>query len=286
LPQVEKSLHKAQRALLALITSTESQDFSALSRSGAASEIDWERIENFVGYGSIDAQVVFIGIEEGLVDAGALRNDLLWRSTFGEVMNLEEAHRGLAHGTKLFGNRPRSQPTWDAISDLMLRFNRAAAISQKQWLEKRIVYRTHELGQSGSSTLLMELLPLPNQNASSWPYGALFPDRKECASRTAYLKKVLPLRLKALSEALSQHKRKAIICYGRGGWLASGVPSRYGGWLTFKQLFPGIAWASFEGLRKYEIATWHGAKVTLAYHLSRWFRSKTQLDELASIALP
>jgi hypothetical protein len=46
----------------------------------SSTAINWERIESFIGYGRRDAPVVFIGMEEGLADKSALKNDLIRRS--------------------------------------------------------------------------------------------------------------------------------------------------------------------------------------------------------------
>jgi len=83
---------------------------------------DWDSIEAFIGYGRLDAPVVFIGMEEGLADVNALASDLALRSTFVPVMDLELAHRGIVDGESLFADSPRSQPTWRVMADVMLRF--------------------------------------------------------------------------------------------------------------------------------------------------------------------
>ena len=84
--------------------------------------MDWDVIESFVGYGNINAPVVFVGMEEGLADPERLQDDLKYRSTFEPVMDVYEAHLGLAKGKKLFGDRPRGQRTWRVMADVMLHF--------------------------------------------------------------------------------------------------------------------------------------------------------------------
>ncbi|HEV2738689.1 MAG TPA: hypothetical protein VGU66_08935 [Candidatus Elarobacter sp.] len=85
--------------------------------------IDWQRIENFVGFGRRDAPVVFIGMEEGLKKADELDEDLAIRSTYeSPVMDLKEAHRGIAGTDRYFDpDRAPRQPTWRVMADLMLR---------------------------------------------------------------------------------------------------------------------------------------------------------------------
>jgi hypothetical protein len=88
-----------------------------------ASVIAWTRIEGFIGFGRGDAPVVFIGMEEGLKNAAALDEDLAIRSSYmSNVMDLKEAHRGIAGTERYFDpDRAPRQPTWRVMADLMLR---------------------------------------------------------------------------------------------------------------------------------------------------------------------
>jgi hypothetical protein len=71
----------------------------------ATSEIVWDKIENSIGYGRADAPVMFIGMEEGASkDPEA---DLVTRFSYENRARLEAG--------------ARYQPTWDKMSDLMLR---------------------------------------------------------------------------------------------------------------------------------------------------------------------
>jgi hypothetical protein len=236
--------------------------------------IDWKRIEGFIGYGNIKAPLVFIGIEEGLAKPAALqqdilRQDLLWRSTFKPVMDAKDAHEGLADGPGLFSDRPRKQQTWRAMADAMLHFNGETFKSKAERSKARKEYRPLALGRSIANSLLIELLPYPSKDRKTWLYTDRFP------TKGAYVAAILPERLKLISEALRQCPREAIICYGQEDWP------------TFKRLFPRARWKPVKGrYNKFECATWRGAKVTLAYHFSRFFNTDEELDELSAVALP
>src|ERR1700728_1505894 len=96
--------------------------------------IDWNRIETFIGYGREDAPVVFVGIEEGLSEEESLEGDLLRRSAFESIMDLQLAHQGIAGTDRFFdADRPKSQRTWCAMCDLVLR-RRAHAIKPNRRL--------------------------------------------------------------------------------------------------------------------------------------------------------
>jgi hypothetical protein len=232
-------------------------------------KIDWRRIESFVGYGNVQAPVVFVGLEEGLARPEALRQDLLWRSTFKPVMDVGKAHEGLADGPSLFSDRPRRQPTWRVMADAMLHYDGAIFPDPKDRSLERKLYRRCDLGRGFGDALLVELLPYPNKKKTDWPYSDRFPSRED------YIAAILPKRLKLISRVLAGNPRTAIICYGQSAW-----PS-------FKQLFPSDAkWKVVSGRYNiFECATWKGAKVTLTYHFSRYFNTDKQLDELSDVAL-
>ena len=94
--------------------------------------IDWDRIENFIGYGNINAPVVFIGMEESLDNDVPLADDLRMRSQFDKVVDLRAA--GEASIRKF-------QRTWKPMCDLMLR--RCGKASN---YESRLSYQIKELG--------------------------------------------------------------------------------------------------------------------------------------------
>jgi hypothetical protein len=85
--------------------------------------IDWQRIEEFIGFGRRDASVVFIGMEEGLKEAERLDEDLEVRSRYvTAVMDLKAAHDVIAGTERYFDpDRAPRQPTWRVMANLMLR---------------------------------------------------------------------------------------------------------------------------------------------------------------------
>jgi hypothetical protein len=227
---------------------------------------DWRRIEDFIGYGRLAAPVVFLGVEEGLADEAALHDDLLRRSQFESVMDVKEAHEGIADGQSLFSDNPRRQPTWRVMADVMLHFENRQFSSTDERKAERTAYRAKRLGRKDGNSLLAELLPYPHRNTGSWLYGEKF------SGREAYVDAILPQRIKLLDDVLSERPRKAVICYGRSEWP------------NFKRLFEGVpAWRI---LGRFECAEWHGARVTLTDHFAtKYFNTDNELDELSAVAL-
>jgi len=231
--------------------------------------INWDRIENFVGYGNRAAPVVFIGMEEGLKEEDGLLGDLLVRSRWPDrVMDLEKAHEGIA-GTELSFDPERApkQPTWRVMSDLMLRRGGNSAPTRVD--RKR--YRTLRLGRAGGDTLLAELLPYPNKKydkSETWLYRQFgqYNDRHE------YEKALLGPRKQLLREALAWHPRKLVVCYGKHHWE------------HFQGLFDGVRWRDIGP--KFRVGEGGVSRVILTTHFSdRGLNTDVQLAELAATAL-
>lgn len=230
--------------------------------------IDWARIERFIGYGRIDAPIVFVGMEEGLASEQGLERDLESRSAFAPVMDLEEAHRTIADGDSLFTDSPRRQPTWRVMADLMLQYGKQRFSDSQSRALARKMYRAKELGRSTGDTLLTELLPYPHKRKSSWLYERF----GKYATRDEYVSRLLPERQVLIRHALFAFQRTAIVCYGREDWP------------NFKALFPEAQWVP---VLRFESAAWKGARITLSDHFAtKYFNTDVQLDELAAVALP
>jgi len=235
---------------------------------------DFEKIERFLGYGNPNAEIVFVGLEEGLADVKRLDADLRYRSTFSKsVMDVFEAHLGLAKGRKLFRDKPRGQRTWRVMADVLLHWEDRVPPRKEDRSALRKRYRANVLGDDGDLALLLELLPLPHVNSKHWLYKRY--DRYD--NRDDYEAEVIDKRLELLRDAIAQCDRKAIICYGHKGWN------------DFKRLFPkDTEWVEDRGcFGKYLSAECNGAKVTLTNHfVSKYFNRDEQLDELAAVVLP
>jgi hypothetical protein len=259
-----KALERQRKANLA----EQQRNRIAQAKARAAKQIDWHVIERFIGYGDIEAPVVFVGMEEGLGDVNHLEDDLRYRSTFEPVMDVRQAHLGLEKGPELFGIHPRSQRTWWVASDLMMHFEGHLPTDKDQRAALRKRYRTTLLGSELGDSLLVELLPYPHPSKRDWLYRAY-----KFKTREAYETSVIVDRLKLLGDAIGKYPRKAIICYGLANWK----------W--FKRLFPDDTKWTVDGA--FECAFWNGAKVTLSRHfVARRFNTDAGLDQLAAVALP
>lgn len=209
--------------------------------------IDWENIEKFLGYGAIDAPVVFIGLEEGAdrcIDK--LVHDLLGRSSgacFGEIKSGEF----------------NTVKTWRVMCDFMLRFEGAIQTD----INTRKIYQNTKLGRSSQANFLTELMPYPSPGLDCWPYGILGKDK----DRETYKKRLWPSRRQLIYDFLVSHRRRFIICYGK--------KDRN----LFKELFPeDLNWETVGNL---ELANWNGQRVAITPHfVSRSFNTNEQMAAL------
>lgn len=234
------------------------------------SKVDWERIERFVGYGRIDAPVVFVGIEEGL-SSKQLEKNLQLRSGFEPVMDLAEAHQEMDGTEALFREvGTKLQRTWRPMCDLMLR--REGSRSTPPTLLERKTYQRKELGRAGGETLLSELLPYPNVKTTHWAYPSRFPSREK------YVEAVLESRISLLAKLLASSKRELIVCYGKSRWpdfrrLISRMFGSSASWVSARN-----------GL--FQTTVHKHTRIVLSGHFStKYFNTQADLDTLATVAL-
>lgn len=126
--------------------------------------INWQRIESFIGYGRIDAPVVFLGMEEGgPSEDEPLKADLIKRSSYRQV-------------EELGGGWHTIQRTWWVMCMTMLRRSGTFPPTRQAILE----YQSNALGKAAGDTLLAELMSYPKPSVATWPplYKERFAARK------------------------------------------------------------------------------------------------------------
>src|ERR1700722_20191915 len=208
--------------------------------------IDWERFENFVGFGSPSASVVFIGMEEGIQRDADLIADLELRSTYEPYMDLAEAQAALGKPSGFFGADAKTQRTWRPMCHLMLRREGVA----QPTLDQRVRYQADRLGRRDGDTLLTELLPYPHSDTGQWLYERF----GRFATREAYNSEMLPRRVALLRRVLSGGAAELIVAYGKSHWG------------DFKSLIPTpVTW---QPQSSFEVARWDGKRAVLAPHFA------------------
>lgn len=170
-----------------------------------------EYAERRFGYGSFDAPVWSVGMEEdggGSLDEVRLRLETWARLGSQPLDDLRDYHLalGFSEVRRYFVEPVKLQRTWTCLI-------RVLAGLWQQPLTNDLVrrYQAHRLGRHDGTACLLELLPLPSPGTAVWHYGA-WSQLPELESRQAYAAHFAPRRARALHELLAQH-RPALVCF-------------------------------------------------------------------------
>lgn len=213
-----------------------------------------EHLLNFIGFGRLDAEVWFLGMEEG----GGGEKNIRARLKFKKVEDLEEAHKILGI-TKYHLGKRFIQSTWRGMCCILLLVD-----GKEPNTENIRNYQADYLGRYQGNTFLCELMPIPKPKMSDWDYDRLLPQFK---SSQDYYEKIKPRRIKYLRDLIKVHKPKIVICYGK----------KY--WQDYKELFPFL---SFITIGQFLIANNENQLVLLTDHfIARTMNGK--FNEIASI---
>ena len=223
--------------------------------------INWERIESFVGFGSPQAKVLFLGFEEGLQREADLGADLTERSAYGSFEDLYEVQTALGTASKFFGPDPKSQRTWRPMCHLMLRLDGIASPTKEQ----RSRYQADRLGRRDGETLLAELYPYPSSSTQEWPYAERF------RSRQLYYADMLEKRSALLRDVIGAGDLSLIVCYTKMAWPA------------YRAMLQIDKW---QAQGDFEVGRYGDAQVVLSPAFSgRRFNTDMQLQSFSEIAL-
>lgn len=206
----------------------------------ALTNTELEHLLNFIGFGRLDAEVWFLGMEEG----GGGEENIRARQNFKTIEDLEKAHKILGI-TKFHSGKRIIQRTWWGMCYIMLLLD--GKVPNTENIRN---YQADYLGRYQGNTFLCELMPIPKPNLGDWDYHELLPQFR---SRQDYYEKVKPRRIKYLSNLISENNPKYIICYGK----------RY--WQEYKGLFLSL---SFSGIEQFEIAHDRDKLILLTDHFT------------------
>jgi len=188
--------------------------------------VDFARLNAFVGYGSLQASIWFLGMEEGVN-----RRFDFEESVRARIRTFRSPTIGLATGQRLLGlplGAPRRlSQVWLFMAKIALALN-----GDPEWHEPERVHRyvLDELGAPAGNTLLTELLPLPRKRDQQWPsmYSRWFPDSSTYENQTK------PGRIQRLRCLMEAHRPRVVFAYGSRHWTAyEDAFTNTGGWQEF-----------------------------------------------------
>lgn len=167
-------------------------------------------ISNFYGYGNYDADVWFIGMEEGGGNSVEEINTRLnaWdQRGRHELEDLADYHAAIGI-TKFFDGQPRSQPTWNKLIRVWF-----AIRGKSAELSAIKSYQAQEFARSSGDTCLIELMPLPSPNINRWIYGESS-GLSYLKDRQTYHEMVRPQRIAHIRALITQFQPRGVIFYG------------------------------------------------------------------------
>ena len=120
----------------------------------ALTDTELDHLVNFIGYGKLNADVWFLGMEEG----GGGEDNIRSRSKFRPVEDCAEAHKILGI-TKFHTGQKIIQSTWRGMCYIMLRL-------EGKPVDRESIrnYQADYLGRFQGNSLLCELMPIPRAN--------------------------------------------------------------------------------------------------------------------------
>ena len=164
-----------------------------------------EHLLSFIGYGRLEAETWFLGMEEG----GGGEENIRARLDFKPVEDCMNAHEILGIRDWHWDKR-KIQRTWRGMCYIMLRMN-----GVEPTRENIRNYQAEQLGRSNGDTLVCELMPLPKASVDAWGYEKLLP---QFLSRRDYYKKIKPIRIQLLRKLTAESQPRRIIAYGKSFW--------------------------------------------------------------------
>jgi len=224
----------------------------------ALTDAELEHLLNFIGYGKLNAEFWFIGMEE----AGGGEENIRSRLKFRKMEDCANAHQILGI-TKHHTGRKVIQSTWRGMCYIML-------LLEGKPVDRESIrnYQADYLGRFLGNSLLCELMPIPKPGIGSWGYENLIP---QFNSANEYYQIVKPRRIKYLRGLIHEYSPKVVICYGKG--------SENSYWQSYSRLFPDL---TFSPNGQFSVGTNRQTIVVLTDH----FTSRTmngKFDEVASI---
>jgi len=164
----------------------------------------------FAGYGSWQAPIWFVGIEEGggETELAVCARLAAWHERGqSSLESLPEFCR--ASGiTQWHGNDAQPQPTWEQLIRLLL-----VAQGKSDSPAAILDYQCTRLGIPSGETCLLELFPLPSPSIQTWNYGT-WTTLPWLQTRPAYEQKIVSQRIEAIRTKIDLCKPPVVIFYG------------------------------------------------------------------------
>ena len=172
----------------------------------------------FYGYGNLEGDYWFIGMEEGSGpdwEADVLPRFVQWDSRGqSEIEHLRNFHFDIGirnHWESVGGNAIKLQFTWKRLIQTIL-----TAKGVPVTHESIGDYQSQHLGTLDGNSCLLELLPLPSPSVNGFGYVHLANEQYPYfASRALYRNYIMDQRISRVREMLAKHQPRHVVLYGK-----------------------------------------------------------------------
>jgi hypothetical protein len=170
-----------------------------------------ERIKNFFGYGNLESDVWFVGMEEGFDGSMDLLYERFKTTSNKVVCDIVEDMQTSPDHLRWFEDNAPTQKTYRPL----IFIQQYLKTGKEPTLEEIRQFQINSFGRKTADHTVLELMPLPSKSikASDWLYGDF--NIKGLGSRREYLKTYKPERVESLQKLIHTHKPKLVLFYSR-----------------------------------------------------------------------
>ena len=167
------------------------------------------RIKNFWGYGNLESDIWFVGMEEGYSEKEILI-DRFRVTSHAQVVDMHDVTADPGH-KKWFSPNAPTQSTWRPLIYMLLYLENGT----ESTLDEIREFQINHFARSDSDHASLELMPLPSKTVKEkdWLYGET--GIEGLATRAEYIKKYKPERVKALQHLIEKYHPKLVVFYSK-----------------------------------------------------------------------
>lgn len=170
-----------------------------------------KRIKNFFGYGNLNSDVWFVGMEEGFDSSMELLRERFKTTSDKVVCDIVENMQTSPDHLRWFADSAPTQKTYRPLIFIHLYLK----TGKEPTLEEIRQFQINSFGRKTADHATLELMPLPSKSIkeSDWLYGDF--NIEGLSSRKEYLETYKSKQVHKLQELIHQHRPKLVLFYSR-----------------------------------------------------------------------
>lgn len=170
-----------------------------------------QRIKNFWGYGNLDGNIWFVGMEEGYNENNEVLEKRIKATSNKGIFDIYDDLKVDPGHVYWFEEGAPTQPTYRPLIYIRLFLQ----TGKEPTLEEIREYQIKKFGRKTSNHAVLELMPLPSKSIKEkdWLYGDT--GISGLSSRKEYLLTYVPQRVERLKELIQEYKPKIVLFYSK-----------------------------------------------------------------------